>query len=172
MCELDTEILTFTDQEKSCLYYYLDSEAILLTFELIVIVSLKTLSVSVRCMSHLKIKYIIITIICVSIEGANSHSVNCHDTWKPCRETSLSQIVVDNQVLKPHRILGFIYYCQLVHFGKKACTLKYTIFREFDLGLLCLNRSRLGGVIMLIHDSLVPQVVVSGPNDLVHSEFE
>jgi len=42
MCELDTEILTFTDQEKSCLYYYLDSEAILLTFELIVIVSPST----------------------------------------------------------------------------------------------------------------------------------
>jgi len=46
------------------------------------------------------------------------------------------------------------------------------IFREFDLGILQLNRSRLGGGIMLIHNSLVPQVVVSGPNDLVHSELE
>ena len=58
MCELGVEILTFTDQEKSCLYYYFDSEAILQTFELIVIVNLKTLSVSVRCMCHLnKIYY-------------------------------------------------------------------------------------------------------------------
>jgi len=40
------------------------------------------------------------------------------------------------------------------------------IFREYDLGLLRLNRSRLGGGI------IVSQVVVSGPNDLVHSELE
>jgi len=35
MCELESEILTFTDQEKSCLYYYFDSEAIFLMFELL-----------------------------------------------------------------------------------------------------------------------------------------
>ena len=46
MCELDTEILTFTDQEKSCLYYYFASETIFLTFELIVIMSLKPLYIS------------------------------------------------------------------------------------------------------------------------------
>ena len=69
-------------------YYYFDSEAILLTFELIVIVSLKPLSVSVRCMSHLnKIYY--------------------HYYYYYCRETSLSQIVVDNQVSKSHRISDF-----------------------------------------------------------------
>ena len=69
-------------------YYYFDSEAILLTFELIVIVSLKPLSVSVRCMSHLnKIYY--------------------HYYYYYCRETSLSQIVVDNQFSKSHRISDF-----------------------------------------------------------------
>jgi len=49
-------------------YYYFDSEAILLTFELIVIVSLKPLSVSVRCMSH----YIIITIV-ITVERLHCH---------------------------------------------------------------------------------------------------
>jgi len=68
-------------------YYYFDSEAILLSFELIVIVSLMPLSVSVRCMSHLnKIYY--------------------YYYYYYCRETSLSQIVVDNQVWKSHRISG------------------------------------------------------------------
>ena len=55
MCELDTNLLTGEELFILLLCY---SEAIFLTFELIVVLSLKPLSISVHCMSHLnKIYY-------------------------------------------------------------------------------------------------------------------